>query len=145
MGGFNSSPLGTSPAQTPVRKSVEKQEGNQPKVEFSGINKALVDLKRHPFVVAPENSPIISFLPFSSFPSLKNMERFFSRTIFNSFSSIHQQLLQDHERSSEAFACVTSLLFYESMTGYEHIFWNLHGKTNSEVKNLDQGQVHYKK
>jgi hypothetical protein len=56
-----------------MRKRVEKQEGNQPKVEFSRINKALVSLKRYPFVVEPENSPIISFLPFSSFPSLKNM------------------------------------------------------------------------
>jgi hypothetical protein len=54
------------------------------------------------------------------------------------FSFIHRQLLQDHERSSEAFACVTSLLFHDN------IFWNLHGKTNSEAKNLDQGQVHSK-
>jgi hypothetical protein len=73
MVGFNSFPFGTSPAQTPTRKRMKKQEANEPKVEFSSINKALVYLKRYPFVVAPENSPIISFLPFSSFPSLKNM------------------------------------------------------------------------
>jgi hypothetical protein len=33
------------------------------------------------------------------------------------FFFIHRQLLQDHERSSEAFACVTSFLSMETFSG----------------------------